>query len=281
LLTHKVLKNGFKYIEISNACAEAKIALQGAHIFHYKTTDTEPLLWLSELACFEEGKAIRGGIPLCFPWFGKHKADPTLPQHGFARTSMWSLSKTGEIDRDTTHVQLQLLPTKESKVLWPYDFDVRLDMLISSELTMTLSITNTDIKPFEISLALHTYFNVSDVDNIVVEGLKGCQYFDSLEGEAYIQKENITITEEVDRVYFKTAKDVILQDTNRKLVLTSEGSNSLVVWNPWIKKAKQMADMGEGGYRSMVCLETGNIREDARLVDVGETHVLKAVMKSI
>ncbi|NOR56314.1 MAG: D-hexose-6-phosphate mutarotase [Sulfurovum sp.] len=280
MIRHKALHNGFQYIEITNACAEAKIALQGAHVFHYKTKDNDPLLWLSEEAFFEEGKAIRGGIPLCFPWFGKHKTDTILPQHGFARTSLWSLSKTEEIDKDTTEVQLQLLPTPETKALWPYDFDVRLDVLVGSELTMTLSITNTDTKPFEISLALHTYFNISDVDNVVVEGLKGCAYFDSLEDKTYIQKEDLTIEEEVDRIYSKSAKDVILQDTHRNIVLRSEGSNSLVVWNPWVEKAKQMADMHDEGYRNMLCLETGNIREDARTVEVGETHVLKAVMKS-
>ena len=278
MIVYKALENGFKYIEIQNSQAEAKIALQGAHIFHYKANAKTPLLWLSELAYFKEGKAIRGGIPICFPWFGPHKSDATLPQHGFARTAMWSLILVEEIDEGKTHIQLQLLANEETKKLWNYNFDVRLDFMVSDELSVTLTVINTDSKPFEISTALHTYFNISDISNIMIDGLKESMYSNALDGKEYLEKSDVTIDQEVDRVYFNASKKIILHDGSKKIELKQEGSNSLVVWNPWIEKSKQMADMGEAAYKTMVCLETANVGQDSKVLDVGESCILRAVM---
>jgi len=278
MIVYKALENGFKYIEIQNSQAEAKIALQGAHIFHYKANAKTPLLWLSELAYFKEGKAIRGGIPVCFPWFGPHKSDATLPQHGFARTAMWSLILVEEIDEGKTHIQLQLLANEETKKLWNYNFDVRLDFVVSAELRVTLTVINTDSKPFEISTALHTYFNISDISNIMIDGLKESMYSNALDGKEYLEKSDVTIDQEVDRVYFNASKKIILHDGSKKIELKQEGSNSLVVWNPWIEKSKQMADMGEAAYKTMVCLETANVGQDSKVLDVGESCILRAVM---
>jgi len=167
MITHKKLENNYEYIEIKNRQAEAKIALQGAHVFHYKAKNKSALLWLSKRALFKEGKAIRGGIPICFPWFGPHKTDASLPQHGFARTALWKLVVEEELDNDTTHIQLQLTSTKETLELWEYNFDVRLDVIVTRELSVVLTVTNSDTRPFEISTALHSYFNVSDIDNVL------------------------------------------------------------------------------------------------------------------
>jgi len=276
MIVYKALENGFKYIEIQNSQAEAKIALQGAHIFHYKANAKTPLLWLSELAYFKEGKAIRGGIPVCFPWFGPHKSDATLPQHGFARTAMWSLILVEEIDEGKTHIQLQLLANEETKKLWNYNFDVRLDFVVSAELSVALTVINTDSKPFEISTALHTYFNISDISNIMIDGLKESMYRNALDSKEYLEKSDVTIDQEVDRVYFNASKKIILHDGSKKIELKQEGSNSLVV--PWIEKSKQMADMGEAAYKTMVCLETANVGQDSKVLDVGESCILRAVM---
>ena len=279
MITHKQFDNGFKYIEIQNKQAEAKIALQGAHLFHYKVKDKPSLLWLSKAAYFEEGKAIRGGIPLCFPWFGKNKDDPSLPQHGFARTQLWTVVLEEEIDEGTTHIRLQLKPNADTLEQWAYLFDVTLDITIGHALNIALSVTNRDSKPFEISTALHTYLTVSDIDNISIKGLENRAYYDALEGETFIQDGDIFIQEEVDRVYVDPSESITLLDGDMKINLQQEGSNSLVVWNPWIEKSKQMADMTEDGYRTMVCLETSNAREDARVLQPGESHVLSAVFK--
>lgn len=281
MITHKQLDNGFKYIEIKNKEAEAKIALQGAHLFRYKVKDKPSLLWLSKAAYFEEGKAIRGGIPICFPWFGKNKDNPSLPQHGFARTQLWAVILEEEKDDSTTHIRLQLTPNAHTLAQWNYLFDVTLDMIIGEALSIALSVTNTDTKPFEISTALHTYFSVSNIETVFIKGLDGRDYYDALDEKKHIQTGDIIIQEEVDRVYFHPSETIDLFDGDIKVKLQQEGSNSLVVWNPWIEKSKQMNDMTEDGYRSMVCLETSNAREDSKVLNPNESHVLKAIVQTV
>ena len=278
MITYKQFDNGYPYIEIENDLAKAKIALQGAHLFHYKVKNKPELLWLSKLAYFEEGKAIRGGIPVCFPWFGKNKENATLPQHGFARTALWKVVLEEETDVSTSHIRLQLKSNADTLELWPYLFDLYLDVTVGNDLNIALSVTNTDSKAFEISTALHTYFSVSDINTIRIKGLDESRYYDALDDTHYKQKGDILIQEEVDRVYLDPSDTITLLDGESKVYLQQEGSNSLVVWNPWIEKSSHMADMSAEGYRSMVCLETANAREDARVVKPNETHVLKAVI---
>ena len=237
-----------------------------------------PLLWVSEKAYFEEGKAIRGGVPICFPWFGKNKENTTLPQHGFARTALWKVVLEEELDESTTHIRLQLKPNADTLELWPYLFDLYIDVIVGDELSIALSVTNTDSKVFEISTALHTYFSVSDINTIRIKGLDESTYYDALDDTRYKQKGDIFIQEEVDRVYSDPANTITLLDGECKVKLQQEGSNSLVVWNPWIEKSAHMADMSAEGYRSMICMETANAREDAIVLRANETHVLKAVI---
>jgi len=278
MILHKQLDNGYKYLEIQNDHVKAKIALQGAHLFHYKVKNKPALLWVSKEAYFEEGKAIRGGIPVCFPWFGKNRENATLPQHGFARTALWKVVLEEEVDECHTHIRLQLKPNGETLEQWPYLFVLYLDVTIGDELSIVLSVTNTDTKPFEISTALHTYFSVSDIHTIRIKGLDASRYYDALDDTSYQQKGDILIQEEVDRVYVDPSDRITLLDGESKVYLQQEGSNSLVVWNPWIEKSKQMVDMSTEGYRSMVCLETANAREDRRVLKPNESHVLKAVI---
>lgn len=281
MITYKQFDNGFRYIEIENKHAEAKIALQGAHLFHYKVKDRSSLLWLSKAAYFEESKAIRGGIPICFPWFGKNKDNPDLPQHGFARTQLWTVVLEEEKGDSTMHIRLQLKPNAHTLAQWNYLFDVTLDVTIGQKLSIALSVTNTDTKPFEISTALHTYFSVSDIDTVSIKGLDGRVYYDALDEKDHIQKGDIFIQKEVDRVYSDPSEIITLFDGDTRVELQQEGSNSLVVWNPWIEKSKQMNDMTGDGYRSMVCLETSNAMEDSKVLKPNESHVLKAMMQTV
>ena len=211
MIKHRELANGFKYIEVQNAHAEAKIALQGAHLFHYKVKDEPALIWVSDEAYFEDGKSIRGGVPICFPWFGKHKNDATLAQHGFARTQLWELVLEEETDNGT-HIRLQLKANTFTLEQWAYQFHVYLDITISKTLTIALSVTNTDIKPFEISTALHTYFSVSNIANVSIKGLDTKVYYDALEDAMYTQEGDMIIAEEVDRVYIHPSDTIELVD---------------------------------------------------------------------
>lgn len=278
MITNKKALNGFNYIEIENKSASAKVALQGGHLFHYQQHDRKPLLWISNQSFFETAKAIRGGIPICWPWFGKHSTDSTLPQHGFARTSPFELLEINEPDKNTTEIILQLQSSAESLALWPYQFKVLLRITIGSTLTVALTTINCDVQTFTISSALHSYFAVSDIDNVSVQGLDDREYWDALTDENKIQKGEIHISEEVDRVYQKVEEPLMVHDVNRTIHIETAGSSSTVVWNPWKDKSMRMADMENNAYKTMLCIETANALEDARDLAPGEEQTLKAII---
>jgi len=178
LYTLKTKENGFKYIEVSNATSNAKIALQGAHIFEFKRQSKEDILWLSETSAFEEGKAIRGGIPICWPRFGT--LDKSLPAHGFSRIAMFELTSVKELNSETTEVTLLLEDDEESHKIWDFSFKLEVIFTIGESLSVAMRTTNTDSKEFMITQALHSYFGVSNILNVKIEGLDACSYVDTL-----------------------------------------------------------------------------------------------------
>lgn len=277
MIEHKKLSNGFEYIEIKNSVASAKIALQGAHIFHYGQNSKEPILWLSKTSEFELGKSIRGGVPVCWPWFGMN-SDKSLPQHGFARNSMWKLVDNSEAQDNITEVTFRLQDSKESLKLWPYKFELELHVVISDKLTMELKTTNKDEKAFEITQALHTYFCVSDISHVVIAGLDKKPYLDALTWTKEIQNGDIAFNQEVDRVYQEVSGEILLVDKNRNIHVENEGSSSVVVWNPWIDKCKRMSAMKDDAYKSMVCIESANAFDDFKIIEPKESHTLKATI---
>ena len=275
MITKTKSSTGFEYIEIENNSATAKIALQGAHLLHYQQHDTPPLLWLSEKSHLESGKAIRGGIPICWPWFGKHSEDAALPQHGFARTALFSLLEAKETDEDTTELLLQLRSSVETLAFWPYEFEILVQITVGPTLTVALTTRNCDTKPFTITSALHSYFSVSHISNVSVQGLDKAEYWDSLTDKNKIQHGDIYISEEVDRVYQKVKDELTLQDRDRTIKISTKGSSSAVVWNPWSDKSKRMDDMQANAYETMLCIETANALADAQDLAPGEEHTLQ------
>ncbi|HFS85324.1 MAG TPA: D-hexose-6-phosphate mutarotase, partial [Epsilonproteobacteria bacterium] len=227
MITMKQFENGYEYIEVQNDFATAKIGLQGAHLFHFQGVDKEPLLWVSNTAVYREGKAIRGGIPVCWPWFGPHKVDSTLPQHGFARISRWEVTRQEELEDGSSVVVLAL------HVPWEYAYSLTLQITVGETLDLSLTTENKDVKPFEITQALHSYYNVFDIEGIRLEGLDGCSYLNQLDGQTSLQHGTVTFNSEVDRVYDQPAPTLLIQDMMREVSITSEGSGSVVVWNPW------------------------------------------------
>ena len=277
MFIHKKTAKGFEYIVIENKSANAKVALQGGHLFHYQKHGSPPLLWLSGKSRFETGKAIRGGIPICWPWFGKHSTDATLPQHGFARTSLFELLEVTEPDENTTELLLQLQNSTETLALWPYQFKVLLHIIIGKTLTVALTTKNCGSKSFSITSALHSYFSVSHIDNVYIQGFDKTEYWDSLTDTNKIQQGDIRINEEVDRVYQNVTNGLTLQDRDRAINIAAKGSTSVVVWNPWIDKSKRMADMQNDAYKTMVCIETANALADARNLAQDEKHTLQCI----
>ncbi len=265
----KELENGFKYIEIQNSAASAKIALQGAHIFSFKRSDADELLWLSNVSAFEMGSAIRGGIPLCWPRFGNF--DKSLPQHGFARTAAFELVSVREENEKLTTVHLRLESSDESKKVWNYEFVLDVIFHISESLEVEMITTNRDTKEFLITQAFHTYFQVSDIQNIKIVGLQNKAYLDTLINEERVQKGSIRIDKEVDRIYKESAEDIILEDGDRAVHIGSENSASVIVWNPWIEKCSKMSSMDIDGYKKFVCIESANALDDFRMLTPNES----------
>jgi len=277
MIVHKKLANDFAYIEIKNSSAKAKIALQGAHIFHYAREGEEAILWLSEVSDFEYGKAIRGGVPVCWPWFGFNE-DKSLPQHGFARISMWEFIGGDEADEKTTILTFRLTHNEETLKMWHYKFELELKITISDRLTMELKTTNLDDKSFKISQALHTYFTVSHICEATIKGLDKKPYLDALTWKNEVQNGDITFNQEVDRVYQEVDSEMVLKDKNREIYIKNEGSSSVVVWNPWIEKCKRMSAMRDDAYQNMLCIESANAFLDARVVKPNESHILRAII---
>jgi len=274
MIEFKEKENGFEYIEIKNNSASAKIALQGAHIFHFQEISQDPLLWLSEKSEFKKGTAIRGGIPICWPAFGMN--NPNLSQHGFARTSMFEFVDVVELDADATQIVLKLHDTKESRVLWDYKFELELKIIISNTLSLELITRNLDDKPFTITQALHTYFNISSISDAEISGLELKNYLDALTSLEHIQKGTIRFEEEVDRVYQDVDAKIVLKDKNKIVNIISEGSASAVVWNPWINKCSKMSAMDKEAYKEFLCIETANAFDDFKEIKPNQKYCLKA-----
>ena len=275
----KSLKNGFSYLQIDNLSCSAKIALQGAHIFEFTSSLHDNLLWLSPISEFTTQKAIRGGIPICWPSFGNN--NPNLAQHGFARTSLFTFISSKDINEHTTQVVLKLTDTPSSLKLWNYKFELEVTFTLSDTLTIELKTTNRDTKAFTITQALHTYFNISDIYHVEISGLDNRPCFDALTQKTAPFHGNVTFKQEFDRVFQKLHDNLFLKDKNKTIQINSSGSNSAVIWNPWIDKCAKMSAMKADAYKEFVCIESANAYEDFRLLQPKESHSLKATFTHI
>lgn len=275
----KKLPNGFTYVEVNNKVASAKIALQGAHIFEYKCQDKKEILWLSPTSFFQEGRAIRGGIPICWPRFGV--LDKSMPAHGFSRTAAFELMHVKEIDDNTTEVTLRLRDTKESREIWDYKFELDVVFVVGDTLSVKMISRNLDDKEFMITQALHTYLGVSDIDDVKISGLEEKVYIDTLTDTNILQKSVVVINSECDRVYLNTDKELFLVDKEKTISLNAVGSKSTVVWNPWMTKGSNMSGMRADAYKEFVCIETANAFDDFRIIKAGKSHTLGVTLSLV
>lgn len=268
---------GLTVAEINNTTATATVALLGANVLSFQPHDERPVLWVSDHSRYEIGKAIRGGIPVAWPWFAGHPTDPSKPAHGFVRTALWSVSDTQPVSDGETRLRLELTDTSESRALWPYAFQLDLIITVGATLQVALVIRNPGQSSFSCGGALHSYFSVSDVTKISVEGLHGCTYLDKVAGDAQkIQHGPVTVEGETDRIYLDTTATCVIEDPgwNRQIHISKAGSYSTVIWNPWIEKSRRLADFGDDEYSRMICVETTNAATDVVNLVPGETHRL-------
>ena len=278
-LIFKMGKGGIPVVEIQNDEASAAISLQGAHVLSWMPAGEDEVIWLSEDATFAAGKSVRGGIPICWPWFGAHEDNASFPAHGFARTVLWQVISTEAVSSDETQITFQLdtrLLDKTHQAMWPLATIAEYRLNIGKTLTMELTTINHSEQIMSIGQALHTYFKVDDVSRTSVLGLEGKDYLDKTDGfNRKTQVGMVTIEDEVDRVYLDAPDDLIIDDSKRKIVIRKQGSDSTVVWNPWKAVADKMGDLGEDGYLKMLCVESANAMSDTIEIEADGSHNLR------
>ncbi len=265
---------GFTFCSMAWQNSTAKVCIYGSHIVDCHLNET-PILWLSPEAVYCDGKAIRGGIPICWPWFNKHPSDETKPNHGFARIQNWDFV-TAESDQISTRIRLRLSDNQISKPWFDGRFEVDLDIELNEKLELKLVSKNLSKHDLQIGGAFHSYFEVGDIDRVSVEGLENCRYFDQLdEFREKSHTESIRFDREIDRVYLDESPGVRIVGHDKTVLVEKTGSRSTVVWNPWIEKARQMTDLPDLAYRSFLCVETANAFDDLRVVKPDQSHAMK------
>ncbi|HAF01863.1 MAG TPA: D-hexose-6-phosphate mutarotase [Methylophilaceae bacterium] len=274
-------ENGLQYIEVDNPSATAKIALQGAHIMHWQPKkEKHPVLWLSDHARYVKGRSIRGGVPICWPWFGAHPTDSSLCPHGFARVIPWQLIDADSTYSGATRIALQMIQTPEADRQLSYPYVLTLMLTIGRRLKIDLATTNKAAHPFMIGEAFHTYFHISDIEKIRITGLQECLYADKVrQYERHVEHGLLKFGGEFDRVYLNHSADCIIHDAgfDRLIRVSKSGSNTTVVWTPGAEKAHAMGDMGEGDeWRKMVCVESANAMENSVVINPNRTHNFSA-----
>ncbi len=266
-------QGGLPFIQIHTDKAQALISVYAGQVLSFKPVSQEAdLMFLSTKAYYQAGKAIKGGVPICWPWFGADPEGKGRPAHGFVRNRMWDVIQTDLNSKGEVKVTLGLNDTPETQAIWPYSFQLRLVITISETLGLELITHNTGNQAFTITQAFHTYFGVKDIHRATVTGLDGKSYLDKVDaGQQKQQSGDVKISSEVDRIYLDVSNELTIHDAamNRQIIIRSQGSQTAVVWNPWEKIAKEMADLLDDDYLRLLCVETTNAAADTILIQPG------------
>ncbi len=269
------LEDDLIFITVSNKYADADICLYGAHVTNFKPYRTMEILWMSPESNFQEGSPIRGGIPICFPWFGPHKTDPEKPMHGFARLMYWDVKEISSQASGETLIRLQICSSDKTKTFWPFDFCAEMIFNVGQTLAVTLKVTNTSCETFEYTSALHSYFSLSAIENISIEGLQSTKYIDQLEPGDFIQDTpTLQIKKAETRHYYDTETNCVINDSifDRRISVAKSGSKVTTVWNPWEETCSKIDDMPDDAFETFVCVEAVNAFNDVIQLVPGEIH---------
>jgi glucose-6-phosphate 1-epimerase len=275
--------SGLSLLRLSTPVATGELYLQGAHISAWAPAGDGEEIWMSKASMFEPAEPLRGGVPICFPWFGPGRDSSMSPVHGYARLADWSLASAEDVD-GTVNLVLVLtdadvagLPGVEK---WPHPFELAYRVSFGAELAVALTARNTGSEEFVFEEALHTYLGVEDIHRVRIEGLDGSQYLDRAPGGVAGRQTQVgpmTFTGETDRLFYSTSSaSVIDVAAGRRITVAKDGSANTVVWNPWIAKAAAMPDYGDDEWREMVCLEAANALENAKTINPGAEHTMSA-----
>ncbi|KZN44247.1 D-hexose-6-phosphate mutarotase [Pseudoalteromonas luteoviolacea] len=264
-------ETGLEYFEVNSPLCQAKIFLQGAQLTEFIPTGKADLMWVSADEDYQEGKSVRGGIPICWPWFGTHE-NPDWPAHGVARKVVWRAEKVIETAQ-AVRISLSLPMVLVDDTYWPHESRLEVEFILSDALEVRLTNTNLGSEPFSLSQALHTYLPTSDIKATQVDGLQGAQYIEF--GDGPFKQDNIVeFARETDMVYTQAAPVQTIRTPNGVIEVSRENSASCVLWNPWIEKSKRLSNFQYEEYLGMLCLEAANVLEDMATVEPGQSHTL-------
>ncbi|MCL1919916.1 MAG: D-hexose-6-phosphate mutarotase [Kiritimatiellaeota bacterium] len=267
---------GLPIVALAGKYGACEVSLYGGHVLSYRPVGLGPVLFLSKRSAFAPGQPIRGGIPVCWPWFGPAAEGAGLPLHGFARLMRWDVSAT-EYSGEATDIRLSLADNDQTRRMWGFAFGLSLRIRLEQHLALELVTENRDTRPFDFSQGFHPYFRVSDIGAVSVHGLDGAAYTDYPSAEPKRQHGALAITGETNRIYTPEKNEIAIRDAKlqRATLVTFSGTRNVVVWNPWAERIKTFADLAEDDHTRMLCVEPVNRGDTAITLEPGERHTLK------
>ncbi|MCU8106295.1 D-hexose-6-phosphate mutarotase [Shewanella sp. SM101] len=271
-VTTKKHANGLDYVEVNTALCQARIFLQGAQIDYFQPVGKPPLLWVSSADDYQPGNGIRGGVPVCWPWFGM-SSEANFPQHGFARTRIWALESV-EMRNQLVDLRFSLKISEQDKIYWPHNTEVSVLFTLGDTLSISLVNTNVGDETVTLTQALHSYFPIEDIHQLKASGFSGSKYIEFAQGPYPQNTDEVLFDRETDRVYTDLGPVQLLHTPQGTIEVSRENSQSAVLWNPWIEKSQRLGRFNPEDYLTMVCLEAANVLEDKVVLAPGETHSL-------
>jgi glucose-6-phosphate 1-epimerase len=277
----RVQVQGMPAVRVESQSASGLVFLQGAQLAAWQPAGQAPVIWMSDNAVYAPGKALRGGVPICFPWFGAHAEHPEFPAHGFARTKPFEYRGARLDANGRTELAFLLESDEQTRVWFPHAFSAQLEIAFGERLGLRFSVTNHDPEPFTFEEALHSYFAVADVTQTSVRGLEGALYVDKVREQGVFTEgpRELRFVAETDRVYTSAATCTIDDRVGkRSLMVEKENSGATVVWNPWRERAAQMSDLGAAAWPGMLCVESANVGKTRVTLPPGESHRLEVAI---
>ncbi|MCF6345698.1 MAG: D-hexose-6-phosphate mutarotase [Thiomicrorhabdus sp.] len=281
------VQGALSIITVENAFAMAKITPYGACVLSFipkKEKNRSDLLWVSPSAIYNGKKPVRGGIPICWPWFGKHSVDSTLPAHGFVRNRVWQLGRVNTLENGATELIFSIESSEETMKIWPYRFRLEVIMTIGDTLSLCLTTTNLSDQEMQLTEAFHSYFNVSHSGEVVVSGLENSLQVDTLSGVTKpFQAQKLFLSPPIDSVFLNHSSDAIIEDVgfSRCILIRKQDSMSTVVWNPGSEIVKGFSDIPNEAWPRFLCVESGNVFDDVINVKAGDVHRLKIRLQMV
>jgi len=272
---------GMPKVRVTTPQASGEMYLHGAQVTSWKPSGADDVLFVSNHAQWHEGIAIRGGVPVCFPWFRAKADDPKAPAHGFVRTKAWSLDSI-ERTGDSVTVEMSTVSDQDTRRWWPADFRLVHSVTFGSDLKLQLTVTNTGATPFRFEEALHSYHRVGHAGKIRIHGLDGAAYLDNTDANRQkTQQGDVVIAKQTDNAYLNTSSEVDLVDNElkRRILITKENSLTTVVWNPWREGARSLSDLGNEEWQHMMCVEASNVLGCAVDLAPGQQHKMQATIR--